>query len=288
VDELPLPPENTAPAARYGGLVCAVVSFTGVAAVGAYALAFGIAEGSPDTAESGISLLGLIVTGIWAAGSWSKIKQAEPEGDPKWRRKHHAFSINAGIAVVAVLIGAGGLGTVFGIGTARQTKLNELAKQVAALGAKAAPYKQRFIEAATRNTEDQTEYLQRCADLKAAINDYGPALQQLDGLLREMQEELQNFNGEPKFDGVIMSVNAMRSILRKDMEAIGAYSSEVAYASQLATVSKPDQLRFYDTNIQPIVDREAKIAKEEVEIVKDAKARGVKLPEQLYSQMGIN
>jgi len=288
VGEPPSTSENTTVAARYGGFICALVCFTGVAAAGAYVLAFGIAKGSPDAAESGISLLGLIVTGIWAARSWSNIKQAEPESDPKWRRKHRAFNLKAGTVIVAVLAGAGAWGTIVGIRATRQARLDELAKQVAALGAKAAPYKQRFVEAATRKTRDQTEYLQRCEDLEAAIKDYEPALQQLDGLLRQMQQELYNFNADAKLAEVLMSVNAMRSILQKDMEALGTYRKEVTYAKQLAAVPKPDQLRFYDANIQPIVDEETRIGEEEIAVVRDAKTRGVKLPQEFYSEMGIN
>jgi hypothetical protein len=41
-------------------------------------------------------------------------------------------------------------------------------------------------------------------------------------------------------------------------------------------------------NIKPVMEQEVKLANDEAEILKDAKASGVQLPEELYKDAGIN
>jgi uncharacterized protein (UPF0335 family) len=57
--------------------------------------------------------------------------------------------------------------------------------------------------------------------------------------------------------------------------------------NELQALPESAQLQFFATNIEPIQDEETRIAREEIEILKTAKARGVQLPEQMYSQFGI-
>jgi hypothetical protein len=80
----------------------------------------------------------------------------------------------------------------------------------------------------------------------------------------------------------------LQNLVRKDLESAGAVRKEVDYAKQLATLATPgDQMRFYKDNILPIKSDEKRIAKEEIEIMKHAKAHGVSLPESLYREAGI-
>ncbi len=80
----------------------------------------------------------------------------------------------------------------------------------------------------------------------------------------------------------------MQKLIGKDIESARAFRKEVDYARQLAQMStSEDQIRFYKANILPVKADEKQIANEEVQILTDAKARGVNLPEALYREAGL-
>ena len=74
----------------------------------------------------------------------------------------------------------------------------------------------------------------------------------------------------------------------KDLEAAGVYRKEIVYARQLPGIPQSDRPQFFNANIRPVVEQEAKLGKDEVEILKDAKARGIELPESMYKDAGVN
>ena len=83
-------------------------------------------------------------------------------------------------------------------------------------------------------------------------------------------------------------VTVLRAVVAKDLEGTKAFRQEINYAKQLPEVPESDRTRFYNVNIQPVVEQEGKIARDEIEIVKDAKAHGIKLPESMYQQAGLS
>jgi len=266
-------------AAPYGMFIFSLICFTVLAASGIFLLASATAQGSRNPfSERSFSFVGLIFIAIWAKHSWSDILRVEPETDLSFRQKHRSFGLKAGTAVAVAFLAAGGFGAYHGL---QRAKLDSLLDQANALGVKGGPVKQRFIQIVRRDTPSVPEYLQRCAELEATLNEYEPALQQMDSLMSQIEQEVK---GDPAGTAI---VTTMRTIVQKDLEAARTYRKEIAYAKQLAALPAPDHLQFFNANIQPVLDEEARIARDEIEIVKTAKARGVKLPEQMYKELGI-
>jgi hypothetical protein len=83
-------------------------------------------------------------------------------------------------------------------------------------------------------------------------------------------------------------VTVLRAVVAKDLESTKAFRQEISYAKQLPNVPGSDRTRFYNVNIQPVVEHEGKIARDEIEIMKDAKTHGIKLPESMYRQVGLS
>ena len=289
MDGLSASPTSVKKSPPYGVFMFSIACFTATAAGCAFLLASATAQGSPSAfTQNPASFVGLIFTGMWASRAWSEITRVEPETDFKFRERHRAFGLKVGTAIAAILVGTTVMGTFSGIRAGHKARLEVLTKQIAELGATGASAKQRFVDAASRETPDLPEYIQRCNDLEAAINDYAPAIQHMDALLGQTQQELQDLKSDPSLATLLTTIVVMRSILRKDAESVEAFRKEIGFARQLAPIPPGGRSAFYDANIQPVVDEEGKIAKEEIEILKDAKARGVKLPQNLYSEYGIN
>src|SRR5262249_39206692 len=83
------------------------------------------------------------------------------------------------------------------------------------------------------------------------------------------------------------AISPMRTGLEKELESVMSLRKEVASAKLLAALPSLEQIRFYNENIKPIQVDESRIANEEIEIMRRAKARGVKLPDQMYRDAGI-
>lgn len=280
--------------APYGTLIFSLVCFTCVAASGIFRLASATAQGSPNAfPENNSGYLVVIGTAIWAARVWSRVTHVEPETDSAFRQKHRAFGLKAGSAIAVVLISAATVGTYAGfraghqasLRAGHQARLDMLTKQVDALAVRTMPTKQRIIQLETRDTQNLPEYLQRCTDLEAAINDYEPALQQMDSLMSQTQQELQELKTNAGFASLLTSETVLRSVLSKDLEAARAYRKEIGYAKQLPGLPESERLRFYYANIQPVVDEEGRIAKDAIEILKAAEARGVMLPQAILKEL---
>lgn len=269
--------------------IFSLVCFTGVAAIGVFLLASATAQGSPNAfTRDSVSLLGLIVTAIWASQSWSSIARVEPESNPAFREKHRTFASKGGAIITGVLFSAAAVGAYFGIRAGHIAKLNALSNESYELGLKTAPMKKRFIELATENTQDLAEYLRRCTELEAAINDYEPALRQMDDLMSQTQQEIEDLKFDASYASVLPSFGVMRAVIGEDLESAKAYRIEIGYAKQLPVIPESDRNRFYNANIQPVVEQEGKIVKDEIQILTDAKARGVKMPESMYQGAGID
>lgn len=288
-DEIPEPQNSASTSAPYSNVIFALVCFATVAATVAFSLAHATAQGFSDAfTQDTVSLLGLVLTGIWAARSWSNVIRLEPETNCGFRDKHRSFGLKVGAVISAALAGAAAMGAYSGMRAGHEARVGALMKQVSQLGVESAPAKQQFAQAARRGTHSLPEYLERCADLEASINTYEPALQRTDSLLEEAQQELQDLKADARFATLLTTVVAIRSVLQKDLQSVGAFRVEIGYAKQLSALPEADRDRFYAANIQPVVDEEDRIAKDEIEILRDAKARGVKLPQKMYSESGIN
>src|SRR5215831_11390579 len=216
---------------QYGSFIFALVCFTCVAAGGLFFLVWATAQGSAYAFDANkVSLIGLISTGLWASRAWAAIKRAEPDAIPTFRQKHRAFQIKAGTAIVGVIACAAMAGIYFGNRAAHKNKLGLLTKEVSDLGSKAAPIKQRFIQLRSETAQDLPGYLRRCSELEATLNDYEPALKQMDSLMSETQQELEELKTDSEYAEALPMVVVMRSVLKKDIEVAATYRKEIAYA----------------------------------------------------------
>lgn len=143
------------------------------------------------------------------------------------------------------------------------------------------------MQLAREDTKTLPEYLQRCEQLEPAINDYEAAEKQMDNLFVQVQEQINELKPKADYANLTPFIEVLRAIMGKDLEAATAYRKEIAFAKQLPAIPATDRLRFYNSNIQPVLAQESQIAKEEIEIMRESKARGIKLPENLLQDAGI-
>jgi len=201
----------------------------------------------------------------------------------RWPAPRKKFALSA---VVISTLFAG----VYFLVRARQTaKLDALFKADQELDRNSAPKKQHFMQLLKEkeNIKDLSEYLQWCVELEPAINDYEAVERQGDNLLDQMQQEIGALKPRAGYGRLLPGFAVLRAVVAKDIEGEEAYRREIEYAKQLPGISIADRVQFYNANIQPIVEVESKIARDEVGILKDAKARGVKIPESVYQDAGM-
>ena len=79
----------------------------------------------------------------------------------------------------------------------------------------------------------------------------------------------------------------LSAVFAKDIAAAEAQKEEIQFAKQLPSIPETQRAQFYADNIQPIVEQESHLAQEEVAIFKDAKSRGITLPQSVYQGAGI-
>jgi hypothetical protein len=161
----------------------------------------------------------------------------------------------------------------------RQLHVKLLADQVYALALKSLPVKKRFYEFVRKNTPTMDEYIERCAEVELALQGYEPALQQMRGLL---SQTLQALKDDTIALATFMTINAL---LEKNLESVGLVKQELCFAKQLSRFSPADQVRLYQQNIHPLREAGARRAAEGIDIVNAAKARGVRLPDEMYTDL---
>lgn len=231
-------------------------------------------QANPDAfSKLGGSAFGLLLTSIWAVSSWRGIKNAEPESDMDFRKKHRSVGLKAAIALSAAFIAAGIGGTMSGNRAAKQTALENLSKRAYELGMESRPIKEQFQALMSRDTPTMEAYLERCAELGPVNAQYRSALLKMDSLFAQLQPMLAD-------ESALTKVNAMCSILLKDLEATQLVEKETQLAKKLATLAPDAQYRYYKQQIQPIQDEESKIAAEEIALIAAAKGKGAWPSEQ--------
>jgi hypothetical protein len=206
---------------------------------------------------------------------WKAMKQ--------WPASYKKFILSGGLITVVVT------GGYFKIRAGHTGKLEMLFKEDHELELNAAPKKQHFMQLLKEkeNAKNVPEYLQWCAELESAINDYEAVERQGDNLIGQMQQEISELKPQASYGSLLPGFAVLRAVFAKDIEAMEAHRREIGYAKQLPNIPEADRIQFYNANIRPVVEQERKIAVDEVEILKDAKTRSITLPESLYQGAGI-
>jgi len=237
-----------------------------------------VLHGSTPDRTKLMSDLGAVwgVTAAFLIGPfWKMMKQ--------WPARRRTSFLSGLLIIVAV---AGGW---FWIRVRQTAKLQELFKEDRDVESDAAPKKQRFMQLLSekQNAKTLPEYLQRCAELEPAINDYEAAERQVDNLLSQMQQEIGGLKPQGSYASLLPGFAVLRAVFAKDIEGAEAQRKEIEYAKQLPNIPEAGRAQFYTSNIQPVAEQEGKIAQDETAILKDAKTRGVVLPESVYQGAGI-
>ena len=281
----PIP--NSAKAAPDGMLKVSLILMTIAVAWGVLVIASATQLGTDWLKKvGGFVLLAAMGAGYWAKRTWFEIIRIEPE--PTFRQKHRSFALKASIAICAVLLLAAEEGIRVGTHGRHLRNKVALTKKLEALTTKSAPTAQQFVQIARQATPTMPEYIQRCNNLAAVLNDYESNLRDGDRLLGQVLEELQQSKADKGYAEMIPMFTVLQNLQRKELESARAFRKEVDYAKQLAALATPDdQTRFYKAYILPAKKDENRIADEELGMLKDAKARGVNLPESLYREPGI-
>ena len=273
--------------APYGALVVSLTFTTLAASI----VVFGTAARSQTTGDvagtRGVTgwLLLVVGAGYWARRTWYEVLRVEAE--PAFRQKHRSFQLVVGIVICAILAISGACGVYFGTRAKHFSAIKSITEQFNVRAEKALSAKQRFIQIASRKTPTVEEYIQRCADLEGALNDYEPFLHDGDRLYGQMLGELEYLKADEGYAKMIPMATVMQGIFRRDIESARAFRKEIEFAKQLTSVPVQDRGQFFQTNIVPIKNDERKISNEEIQILKDAKARGVQLPQALYDNFGV-
>jgi hypothetical protein len=233
-------------------------------------------HGSTPESIQGMEVLGAVWGGTAASligPIWKAAKQ--------WPASYHKF-ITFGVLITGAVAG----GYIW-VRAGHTAKLEMLFKEDQEVERNAAPKKQHFMQLTRENPKGYAEYLQRCAELEPAINDYEASERQVDNLLGQMQQEIGALKPQASYGSLLPGFAVLRAVFAKDMEGAEAYRRETGYAKQLPGIPVAERIQFYNANIQPVVEQEYKIAQEEIAILKDAKMRGITLPESVYQGAGI-
>jgi hypothetical protein len=231
---------------------------------------------NPDT----IKLSGYLGA-IWGGASafllgpaWKAVRQ--------WPRRSKMLLLS-GAVITAVLVCV-----LFKIRIDQTAKLESLLAETRDVAARGAPLKQQFMKLTRENPQTLPEYLQRCAELEPVINDYSASEQQMDDLLAQVQQQIGELRPQGSYGAMLPMAGVMRAILAKDLEGAKIYKQEVDYAKQLPSMSEKQKIQFYNTNIEPVLEREHQVALDEIAILKGAKTRGIAMPANILQDAGLN
>jgi hypothetical protein len=205
--------------------------------------------------------------------AWKAMKQ--------WPARRRTFVLS-GLFIIVVV--AGGL---FWIRARQIARLETFFKETHELSVKGAPQKQLFMKLTRENPQSLDAYLQRCAELEPALNDYETSERQVDEVMAQMQQEIGGLKPKGSYVGMLPMLSVMRAIMGKDLEGAKAYREEIQYAKQLPGIPESSRMKFYTANIEPVIEQEHKIRQDEMEIMRDAKARGVEMPDNMLQDAGI-
>jgi PilZ domain len=161
----------------------------------------------------------------------------------------------------------------------RQLNLKVLADQVYALALKSSPIKRKFVSLAKKNPSTMQAYVERCAELEGAVQEYEPVLEEMASLLGQAVQALQ---GDPV---TLSSFMTIKALVEKNLESTRFVKEELAFAKELPNFSPPDQLRLYEQNIRPLREAQARLTADGIKLLSAAKSVGVPLPQEMYNEV---
>jgi hypothetical protein len=207
---------------------------------------------------------------------------------PAWKAVRQWPLRSKMLLLSSVVIAAIVVYVLFKIRINQTAKLESLLAETGDVAARGAPQKQRFMKLAQENPQTLPEYLQRCAELEPVINDYSASEKRMDDLLAQVQQQIGELRPQGSYGAMLPMLGVMRAILAKDLEGAKIYKQEVDYAKQLPSMSEKQRIQFYNTNIEPVLEREHHVALDEIAILKDAKTRGIAMPANMLQDAGLN
>lgn len=242
--------------------------------VAAGSFAFLMVRASSDLTVEGPtgSAVGLLFTAIWAAKEWKKIKVAE--SSHAFRRAHRLVELRCSVGVAIVLVGAGFYSNSAAKKLDRTRRLDALLAQMDAAQNRNAAAKQQFIEAVGGDTSTINAYISRCEHIELALGEYEPTLREADGQFAQFADLAPNVK-------LRTQAQFFRKVVGIDLQSVQVFRREIALAKWLPNMPTGKQRLFYQSSIVPIQMEEDRLAEEEIQTIKDAKASGIPLPANL-------
>lgn len=229
-----------------------------------------------DTAKLG----GQIGT-VWGATGAFLIAPAR-KAVKLWPARRKIFVLSGLVAAAAIV------GSYVKIRIDQIDRLQTTFAEIVDVSTKGAPLKQQFMTLTRENPQNLDEYLLRCAELEPVVNDYSASEKQMVNLLFQAQQQIERLKPQGSYGAMLPMLSVMQKLGEKDLEAAKFHLEEIAYSKQLSGMSYKDRVDFFMANIAPDIEQEDKIAQEEIAIMKDAKERGVALPENMLQDAGLN
>lgn len=229
----------------------------------------------------GQMLIPLVVLGFAARRIWNSLLSKEPEDNPVYKSRHRRFYAIAETCGIALLLAALGFGAIAGNRIAKDKRLDATLSEIKKLGPKSAELRAQIKTIMSEKTPTFRDYYLRSLKLEGVLNEYDTQQQRLRPLMDAMLSETT----DPE---LAESVRAVQRINDKDAEAVKLFRLEIAKSKELITTPASRQTNFYQQEIVPLEREAARIAKEEIGMLRDAEQAGVKWPSDVKELLKRN
>lgn len=137
--------------------------------------------------------------------------------------------------------------------------------------------KQRFVNAVQEDSSTMSKYVIRCEHVEVVLNEYEQMLIEMSKLEQDIADNLGS--GE-KWQKVRKMTDVYKRIFDIDVENAKLVRKEVELAKELRGLSLINQQELYKTKIMSIKESETQLVGQEKQMMRDAIATGVQVPEE--------
>jgi len=155
---------------------------------------------------------------------------------------------------------------------AKNKRLDATFSEITKLGPKGAELRAQIKTIMSEETSTFQDYYLRSLKLEGVLDEYDTQKQRLRPLMDAMLAEMTD---QPKVAELIRTV---QSINDKDAEVVKLLRLEIAKSKELMSVPASRQTNFYRQEIVPLEREAARVANEEIGMMRDAEQAGMKWP----------
>jgi uncharacterized integral membrane protein len=230
----------------------------------------------------GKMLIPLIVLGFAARRTWNSLLSKEPEDNPAYKSRHRRFNAIVGTCSIALLLAALGFGVIAGNRIAKNKRLDATFSEIKKLSPKGAELRAQIKTIMSEETPTFQDYYLRSLKLEGVLDEYYTQQQRLRPL---MDATLAEMADQPK---EAESIRTVQRINDKDAEVVKLFRLEIAKSKELMTLPASRQTNFYRQEIVPLEQKAARIANEEIGMMREAQQAGIKWPSDVKELLKPN